>query len=148
MWRRRRRRRREWGGIVVLYLLEKLSQAEPNVSYAKKMTRQNVWHHNMWLICLRLSKLLVNAPLNLLVRASYFEAMCYGSVSKRPVFCGWYNSFSSFRMSLECLDLDQIKFKFPILYEFKTTPPFPQYFYTAFWFVNNNLKNLLWFSVF
>ena len=58
---------------------------------------------------------------------SYFEAMCYSSVSKRPVFYDWYDSFSSFRMSLECLDLDQIKFKFPILYEFKKTPPYYKY---------------------
>lgn len=71
----------------------------------------------------------------------------YSSISKRPIFCDPYESFSFFRRLLECLDLEQIKFKFPFLYRFKITPPFQQHFYTAFWFVNNNLKNLLWFSV-
>ena len=79
---------------------------------------------------------------------SGFEVICYSSISKRPIFCDPYESFSFFRMSLECLDLEQIKFKFPFLFRFKITPPFQQHFYTAFWFVNNNLKNLLWFSVF
>ena len=77
---------------------------------------------------------------------SYFEAICYSSISKRPVFCGWYESFSSFRKSPEYLDLEQMKFKDSILYKFKATPPFPQYFNTALWLANNNLKNLLWFS--
>ena len=77
---------------------------------------------------------------------SYFEAVCYSSISKRPVFCGWYESFSSFRKSPEYLDLEQMKFKDSILYKFKATPPFPQYFNTALWLANNNLKNLLWFS--
>ena len=69
-------------------------------------------------------------------RTSGFEVISYSSISKRPIFCDPYESFSFFRRSLECLDLEQIKFKFPFLYRFKITPPFQQYFYTAFWFVN------------
>ena len=59
----------------------------------------------------------------ILYSPSGFEVISYSSISKRPIFCDPYESFSFFRRSLECLDLEQIKFKFPILCRFKIPPP-------------------------